>query len=73
MNDAAHPDSAAASGSGSAPALPCPSPPLTGDAALDAAMTELAEAQAEPLGERIGSGERFHRVLQSRLDDLGRA
>lgn len=71
MDDAAHPDSAAASGS--APASAHPSPPLTGDAALDAAMTELAGAQAEPLGERIGSSERFHRVLQSRLDDLGRA
>lgn len=71
MNDAAHPDSVAAVSS--VPASAYPLPPLTGDAALDAAMAQLAGAQAEPLGEHIGSGERFHRVLQSRLNDLGRA
>lgn len=54
------------------PAQP-PSPPQTGDAELDAAMSELARAQQRSVAERIDSGERMHRLLQGRLGDLGGA
>lgn len=50
-----------------------PAPPATGDAALDEALADLAQAQTKPFGERVDSGERFHRLLQGRLDDLGQA
>lgn len=50
-----------------------PSPPQSGDAGLDEAMIELARAQTASPAEHVVSGEQFHRVLQSRLDDLGRA
>lgn len=71
MNGSAHLESA-----DSAPPAPPrvhPAPPLTGDTALDEAMTALARAQTEPFGERVTSGEQFHQLLQARLDDLGRA
>ncbi len=71
MSDATHPESVQSGRPG--PPQAHPASPLTGDAALDEAMTELAHVQRQPFGERIGSGERFHRLLQSRLDDLGRA
>ncbi|MCU1537129.1 MAG: hypothetical protein JWP82_1480, partial [Humibacillus sp.] len=47
-----------------------PTPPTTGDPVVDAATAELAEAQSGPLSERIAAGERAHRVLRERLDDL---
>jgi hypothetical protein len=50
-----------------------PSAPTTGDAVVDAAMVELASAEAGTLSERIDAGERAHRVLQGRLSDLGGA
>jgi hypothetical protein len=50
-----------------------PTPPSTGDAAIDEAMTDLAEAQGGSFAERIDAGERAHRRLQERLDDLGGA
>ena len=50
-----------------------PTAPSTGDAVVDAAMIELAAAEAGSLAERIDAGERAHRVLQGRLSDLGGA
>ena len=50
-----------------------PTPPLTGDQAVDEAMMRLAESQAGPFAERIESGEHAHRSLQSRLGGLGGA
>lgn len=50
-----------------------PTAPTTGDAVVDAAMVELAAAEAGSLAERIDAGERAHRVLQGRLSDLGGA
>ena len=55
------------------PDAPTPSPPVTGDAAIDESMAELAEAQAGSSAERIEAGERAHRLLQGRLADLGGA
>jgi hypothetical protein len=55
------------------PEVPVPAPPATGDAAIDEAMAELAEAQAGSTAERIDAGERAHRKLQGRLADLGGA
>lgn len=55
------------------PEMPVPSPPVTGDAAIDEAMSELAEAQPGSNAERIEAGERAHRKLQARLADLGGA
>lgn len=45
--------------------------PHTGDALIDAAIVELAHVRERPLAERIVAGENAHRVLQSRLNDLG--
>jgi hypothetical protein len=50
-----------------------PTAPATGDEIVDAAMIELAAAEARSLAERIDAGERAHRVLQGRLSDLGGA
>jgi hypothetical protein len=50
-----------------------PTAPTTGDAVVDAAMIDLAAAEAGSLAERIEAGERAHRVLQGRLSDLGGA
>jgi hypothetical protein len=50
-----------------------PNPPVTGDAIVDEAMAELAEAQPGSNAERIDAGERAHRTLQGRLADLGGA
>ena len=50
-----------------------PTPPLTGDQAVDEAMMRLAESQAGSFAERIESGEHAHRSLQSRLGGLGGA
>lgn len=50
-----------------------PTPPVTGDEAVDEAMTRLAQAQAATFAERIESGEHAHRSLQSRLGGLGGA
>ncbi|WP_374968835.1 hypothetical protein [Terrabacter sp. BE26] len=50
-----------------------PTPPVTGDEAVDEAMTRLAAAQAGSFAERIESGEHAHRSLQSRLGALGGA
>jgi hypothetical protein len=50
-----------------------PTAPTTGDAVVDAAMVELAAAEAGSLAERIDAGERADRVLQGRLSDLGGA
>jgi hypothetical protein len=50
-----------------------PTAPTTGDSVVDAAMIELAAAEAGSLTERIEAGERAHRVLQGRLSDLGGA
>lgn len=50
-----------------------PTPPITGDEAVDEAMTRLAQAQAGSFAERIESGEHAHRSLQSRLGGLGGA
>jgi hypothetical protein len=56
-----------------AEAADLPTPPTTGDTAVDDAMTLLAQAQAASFAERIEAGERAHRALQGRLDDLGGA
>ena len=50
-----------------------PTPPVTGDEAVDDAMVQLAEAQAGSFQERIDAGEHAHRSLQSRLGGLGGA
>ncbi|MEW1953821.1 hypothetical protein [Terrabacter sp. NPDC080008] len=50
-----------------------PTPPVTGDEAVDEAMMRLAQAQAGSFAERIDSGEHAHRSLQSRLGGLGGA
>jgi hypothetical protein len=50
-----------------------PVPPVTGDPAVDEAMTKLARSQAGSFAERIESGEDAHRSLQSRLGGLGGA
>ena len=55
------------------PDAPVPGPPITGDAAIDESMVELAEAQTGSNAERIDAGERAHRMLQGRLADLGGA
>jgi hypothetical protein len=50
-----------------------PTPPLTGDQAVDEAMMRLAESHAGSFAERIESGEHAHRSLQGRLGGLGGA
>jgi hypothetical protein len=50
-----------------------PVPPVTGDAAVDDAMMQLARSQAGSFAVRIESGEHAHRSLQSRLGGLGGA
>lgn len=50
-----------------------PAAPATGDATVDAALTELAQAQQGSLEERIEAGERAQRLLQGRLGGLGEA
>ena len=50
-----------------------PPAPSTGDPAIDEAMSALARAQSGSFAERIAAGERAHRMLQGRLDDLGGA
>lgn len=52
---------------------PAPEAPVTGDAAIDAVLADLASAQDAPLADRIGAGERALTDLQSRLNDLGGA
>ena len=63
VDDAAHHESEGA--------LETPEAPVTGDAAIDEAMSELGRAQSGGFAERIDAGERAHRLLQGRLDDLG--
>ncbi len=48
-----------------------PLPPETGDAPIDAALRELADAPAADLDALLSAGEAVHRTLQSRLTDLG--
>lgn len=81
-SDAQRPDLGSEDGSGAhgelveeAPGLApgAPTPPVTGDEAVDEAMTRLAQAQAGTFAERIESGEHAHRSLQSRLGGLGGA
>ena len=55
------------------PLAVAPTPPVTGDEAVDEAMSRLAQAQAESFAERIEAGEHAHRSLQSRLGGLGGA
>jgi hypothetical protein len=50
-----------------------PTPPVTGDEAVDEAMMRLAESQAGSFAERIEAGEHAHRSLQGRLGGLGGA
>ena len=50
-----------------------PTPPVTGDQAVDEAMMRLAESQAGSFAERIEAGEHAHRSLQGRLGGLGGA
>ncbi|GGN05952.1 hypothetical protein GCM10009721_36880 [Terrabacter tumescens] len=50
-----------------------PTPPVTGDEAVDEAMMRLAESQSGSFAERIDAGEHAHRSLQSRLGGLGGA
>jgi hypothetical protein len=50
-----------------------PTPPVTGDEAIDEAMMRLAESQAGSFAERIEAGEHAHRSLQGRLGGLGGA
>jgi len=50
-----------------------PTPPVTGDEAVDEAMRRLAQSQAGSFAERIESGEQAHHSLQSRLGGLGGA
>jgi hypothetical protein len=50
-----------------------PTPPVTGDQAVDEAMMRLAVSQAGSFAARIESGEHAHRSLQSRLGGLGGA
>ncbi len=50
-----------------------PSPPVTGDEAVDEAMARLSESQHGSFAERIEAGEHAHRSLQSRLGGLGGA
>jgi len=45
--------------------------PQTGDEPIDAALQDLARAQAGSLTERIDAGERTQAALRSRLSDLG--
>lgn len=56
-----------------APVVAVPTPPVTGDEAVDEAMMRLAESQAGSFAERIEAGEHAHRSLQSRLGGLGGA
>lgn len=58
---------------GGVPVLVVPTPPVTGDEAVDEAMMRLAESQAGSFAERIEAGEHAHRSLQSRLGGLGGA
>jgi hypothetical protein len=44
----------------------------TGDQAVDDALAQLDQVSQEPLDIQIEVSERVHRVLQSRLTDLGR-
>ena len=48
-----------------------PLPAETGDAPIDAALRELADAPAADLDALLSAGEAVHRTLQSRLTDLG--
>ena len=50
-----------------------PVPPVTGDATVDDAMTQLARSQSGSFAERIEAGEHANRSLQSRLGGLGGA
>lgn len=77
-----HGDAPAAAATGAAaeereqeaePPAVAPTPPITGDEAVDEAMTRLAQAQAGSFAERIEAGEHAHRSLQSRLGGLGGA
>lgn len=71
------PDEAAPVGEGDElavdPPAVAPTPPITGDEAVDEAMTRLAQVQAGSFAERIEAGEQAHRSLQSRLGGLGGA
>lgn len=60
-------------GAGEAPSRAVPTPPVTGDEAVDEAMMRMAEAQAGSFAERIEAGEHAHHSLQSRLGGLGGA
>jgi hypothetical protein len=60
-------------GAGEAPSGEIPTPPVTGDEAVDEAMMRLAESQAGSFAERIEAGEHAHRSLQGRLGGLGGA
>ncbi|GAA2743984.1 hypothetical protein GCM10009868_19840 [Terrabacter aerolatus] len=55
------------------PAAAVPTPPVTGDEAVDDAMMRLAESQTGTFADRIEAGEHAHRSLQSRLGGLGGA
>ncbi len=45
--------------------------PATGDPSIDAVLAELADVRDQPLEAHIATGEKAHRVLQGRLNDLG--
>ena len=45
-------------------------PPVTGDAAVDAALADLATAAAGPLEEQVVAFDAVHRTLQDRLADV---
>ena len=45
-------------------------PPVTGDAAVDAAMVEATAATDQPLEAQLAAYERAHRTLQDRLADV---
>lgn len=53
---------------------PVASAPQTGDPVIDAVLAGLEEnARSGDLDAQVESGERVHRELQERLDDLGGA
>lgn len=53
--------------------LPAPPPrEPTGDDAVDEVLAQLDAVADQPLDSQIQMGERVHRVLQSRLADLGK-
>lgn len=53
---------------------PVTAAPHTGDPVIDAALAALEDsAHSGDLDRQIGAGERVHRDLQERLDDLGGA